>query len=87
MVQAFSKLQRINQRLAGPVIAVQFFKVRAGYQKSGYPTAIVSDPDFVQTCAHAKQKCALKQVGHFKGSVQKDLTSFQLIDFFGEMRY
>lgn len=71
MVQALTKLQRINQRLACPVIAVQFFKVRSGYQKSGYLTAIVPDLYLNQTCAHAQQKCASKQIGHFKGTSQR----------------
>jgi hypothetical protein len=39
-----------------------------------------------QPAAHAQQKCTSEQIGHFDGTFQRDLTSFQLIDFLGEMR-
>ncbi len=71
MVQAFTKLQRINQRPAGTIIAVKSLQVGACDQERGNPPAVVADPDFGQIAAHAKQKCAFKQVGHFKGALQK----------------
>jgi hypothetical protein len=61
-------------------------QVRAGDQKGGDAAAVVSDINPVQAAAHAQQKCAPEQIGHFDGSFQRDLTSFQVLDFFGEMR-
>jgi hypothetical protein len=39
-----------------------------------------------QSAAAAQQKCALEQIGHFDGTLHKGLTSFQVLDFLGEMR-
>jgi hypothetical protein len=86
MVQALSQLNRVDQGPAGPVIAVQPVQIAAGNQKSCDRPAVVSDAHPVQPGAHAQQKCTLEQIGDFNGTFQKDLTSFQLIDFFGEMR-
>jgi hypothetical protein len=86
MIQGFSQLHRVDQRPAGPVIAVQPVQVLSRDQKRGDPPAVVSDPHPVQPGAHAQQKCALEQIGYFNGTLHKGLTSFQLIDFFGEMR-
>jgi hypothetical protein len=86
MVQRFAKLNRIDQGTTGPVIAVQPVQVGTGDQKRGDLPAVVSDLHLVQPCAHAQQKYAFKQIGDFNGTFQKVLTSFQLIDFFGEMR-
>jgi hypothetical protein len=86
MVQRFSKLHRVDQRPAGPVIALKPVQVLSRDQKRGNPPAVVSDPHPVETCAHAQQKRTLEQIGDFDGTFQWVLTSFQLIDFFGEMR-
>jgi hypothetical protein len=86
VIQRFSKLHRVDQGTARPVIAVQLVQVGAGDQKRGDPPAVIAHPDPVQPGAHAQQKCAFKQIGHFNGTFQWDLTSFQLIDFFWEMR-
>jgi hypothetical protein len=86
VIQRFSKLHRIDQGPASPVVAVVPVQIMAADQKRGNPPAVVPDPDPVQPGAHAQQKCALEQIGHFDGTFQRDLTSFQMIDFFGEMR-
>jgi hypothetical protein len=86
VVQRFTQLHRVDQGTAGPVIAVVPVQIGAGDQKCGDPPAVVPDPHAVQPGAHAQQKCPLKQIGHFKAAFQRDLTSFQLIDFLGEMR-
>ena len=51
-----------------------------------YPATVISDLHPVQTGTHAQQKRTLEQIRDFNGTLQKALTSFQLIDFFGEMR-
>jgi hypothetical protein len=86
VVQAFSKLNRIDQGPAAPVVAVQTVQVRTGDQERGNASAVGSDPHPVQTAAHAQQKCAFVQIGHFDGTLHKGLTSFQILVFFGEMR-
>jgi hypothetical protein len=86
MVQALSQLNRVDQGPAGPIVSVKPVQIRAGDQKRCDRPAVVSDPDLVQPGAHAQQKCTLEQIGDFNGTFQKDPTSFQLIDFFGEMR-
>ena len=86
VVQRFSQLDRVDQGPAGPIVSVKPVQIRAGDQKRCDRPAVVSDPDLVKPAAHAQQKCALEQIGHFDGTFQRDLTSFQMIDFFGEMR-
>jgi hypothetical protein len=86
MIQRFSQGNRIDQGPAGPVVAVQPVKIGAGNQKRCDRPAVVSDPHPVQPGAHAQQKCTLEQIGDFNGTFQGSLTSFQMIDFFGEMR-
>jgi hypothetical protein len=86
MIQGFSQLNRIDQGPAGPVVAVQPVQVLSRDQKRGDRPAVVSDPHPVQPAAHAQQKRALEQIGDFNGALHKSLTSFQLIDFYGEMR-
>ena len=58
MVQAFTKLQRVDQRAAGPVIAVKSLQVGACNQECGDPPAVGADPDFGQVPAK-KQGCFL----------------------------
>jgi hypothetical protein len=86
MVQRFSKLQRIDQGAASPVVAVKALQILSGDQESGDPPAVVSDPHLGQLGPAAQQKCPFEQIGHFDGALHRDLTSFQLIDFLGEMR-
>jgi hypothetical protein len=54
MVQAFSKLQWVNQRTTGTVIAVQSLQVGACNQERGNLPAVIADPDFGQIAAHAQ---------------------------------
>jgi hypothetical protein len=53
MVQAFTKLQWINQRSAATIIVVKPLQVGACDQERGNPPAIIADPDFGQIAAHA----------------------------------
>jgi len=71
MVQAFSKLQWIDQCAAGTIITVKPFQIAPCNQERGNPPSVIADPNFGQIAAHAQQKCASKQVGHFKGALQK----------------
>jgi hypothetical protein len=76
MVQGFSKLQRVDQGAAGPVVAVVPVQVFSRDQKRGDPPAVASDLHPVQPGAHAQQKRAFEQIGHFKAAFQWVLTSF-----------
>jgi hypothetical protein len=76
VIQRFSKLHRIDQGPAGPVVALKPVKVLARDQKRGDPPAVVSDLHPVETCAHAQQKRTLEQIGDFNGTFQWVLTSF-----------
>jgi hypothetical protein len=86
VVQAFAKLHRIDQRPAGPVIVVQLVQILSCDQECGDPPAVSPDPDLIQPASHAQQKRAFKQIGYFKAAFQRVITSFQQIDFLGEMR-
>jgi hypothetical protein len=68
MVQRFSKLHRVDQGPAGPVIAVQSVQVLSRDQKRGDPPAVVSDLHPVETCTHAQQKRTFEQIGDFKAA-------------------
>jgi hypothetical protein len=80
VVQRFSKLQRIDQGTAGPVVAVKAFQVLSRKQEGGDPPAVVSDPHFGQLRPAAQQKRTFEQIGHFESALQRDLTSFQALD-------
>jgi len=86
VVQRFSQLHRVDQGSAGAVVAVQPVQVRTGDQKGCDPAAVVADLDLFQSAATAQQKCTLEQISHFDGTLHKGFTSFQMLDFFGEMR-
>jgi hypothetical protein len=86
VVQRFSELHRVDQGTACPVIAVQTVQILSRDQKSGDLSAVVADPDLIQSATHAQQKCTPEQIGDFDGTFQWDLTSFQLLDLFEEMR-
>jgi hypothetical protein len=86
VVQRFSQLHRVDQGTAGPVIAVQTVQILSCDQKGSDPAAVVSDPHLHQIGPVAQQKCTLEQIGDFNGTFQRNLTSFQLLDLFGEMR-
>jgi hypothetical protein len=79
-------LQRIDQSTARPIVAIKSVQIQAGDQKRGDAPTVISDTDFSQMAAAAQQKCAFEQIGDFNGTFQKDLTSFQVLDFFGQMR-
>jgi hypothetical protein len=76
VVQAFSKLHRVDQGAAAPVIVVQAVQITTGDQKRGDPAAACPDPHACQIAAAGKQVCATEQIGDFDGTFQKDLTSF-----------
>jgi hypothetical protein len=86
MIQRFSKLHRIDQGSAGSPVAVVPIQIRSRNQKGCNASAIVSDPHLIQPAAHTQQKCTLEQIGHFDGTFHCGLNSFQILDFFGEMR-
>jgi hypothetical protein len=66
MVQRFSKLQRIDQRPAGPVVPVQLVQVLARDQERGDALAIVPDTDLGQIAAAAQKKRSSKYVRGLK---------------------
>jgi hypothetical protein len=86
VVQRFSQLHRVDQGTAGPVIAVQTVQILSRDQKGGDPAAVVSDLHLHQISPVAQQKCTLEQIGDFNGTFQRNLTSFQTVDFLGKMR-
>jgi hypothetical protein len=79
-------LHRVDQRPAGTPVAVEPVQIFAADQKRGHAPPVGSDPHPVQPPAHAQQKSALEQISHFDATLHKGLTSFQIFDFFGEMR-
>ena len=70
MVQRFSELHRVDQRPAGPVIALKPVQVLARDQKRGDPPAVVAHPYPVQPGAHAQQKRTFEQIGDFKAAFE-----------------
>jgi hypothetical protein len=86
VVQRFSKLHRVDQGSAGAVVAVIAGQIVSRDQKRCNASAVISDSDLIQPAAHAQQKGPLEQIGHFDGTLHKGFTSFQILDFFGEMR-
>jgi hypothetical protein len=86
MVQALSKLQRVDQGRAPAVVHFQLFKVAAGDRKGGYAPVARFDADAAKIAAAGQQKGAFEQVGLFDGTLHGRITSFQMLDFFREMR-
>jgi hypothetical protein len=86
VVQAFSQLYRVDQSPAAPVIAVQTVQIIARDQKRGDAAAVGPNPNARQIAAAGQKIGATEQIGDFNGTFQRNLTSFQLIDFLGEMR-
>jgi hypothetical protein len=76
VIQRFSKLHRVDQGTARPVVAVQPVQILARDQKCGNAPAVGSDLNPVQPSAHAQQKCTLEQISDFDGTFQWVLTSF-----------
>jgi hypothetical protein len=76
MVQAFSKLQRVDQGLASPVVHFQLFKISAGDGKSGDTPLARLDADAVKVAATGQQVGAFEQVGLFDGTLHRRFTSF-----------
>ncbi len=66
MVQRFSKLQRIDQSLPGPVIPVQLVQILAGNQKRSNPSAVAADAHITQITAVAQKERSSKNVRRLK---------------------
>jgi hypothetical protein len=79
VIQTFSQLDRVDQRPAATVIAVQTVKVRTGDQKRGDPAAVGSDPNARQAATAGQKVCATEQIRHFNGAFQRSLTSSPLV--------
>jgi hypothetical protein len=62
MVQRFSKLHRVDQGPAGPIVPVKPFQVVTRNKEGCDALSIVADPDVGQVTAHAQQKCAPEKV-------------------------
>jgi hypothetical protein len=86
VVQAFSQLQRVHQGLAAPVVHFQFAEIAAGDGKGCNAPVSRFDADAVKVAAAGQQVGAFEQVGLFNGTLHGRFTSFQILDFFREMR-
>jgi hypothetical protein len=62
VVQRFSKLHRVDQGTAGPVVPVKPFQVLTRDKEGGNGLSVVADPDFGQVTTHAQQKSTPKKV-------------------------
>ena len=66
MVQCFTELHGIDQRMTVDIIPVMFVKVVAGKKKRSDLPAVVPEPDIFKITAHAHEKrpseyvCCLK---------------------------
>ena len=78
MVQRFAELQRIDQGLPVSVRLVQLVHAFAPDQESGYPAAIISEPDFTQVTALAQKERPSEDVRGLKAVHFQKITSFRL---------
>lgn len=77
MVQRFAELQRIDQ---GPPVSVRLFQLVQAFapdQESGYPAAIIPEPDLTQVTVLAQKERPSEYIRGLKAVHFQKITSFR----------